>query len=237
MRKIALLIVAVMISLAGFSQKYNIDSSLNSLRAKKDSTLRSLKVQRDSSFHAMMHADSVKADKDFAEKEKWEKIKASAVFPALKGGDNSGVIPVKDPTEIPDPNMDYKLLFELVMNNPDSVAKEINFGLAEVSRVINLHVASGIPIKRIIPVIVVHAAALNAITTNEYYKEHFKIDNPNIKLINDLKNIGAKFIACGQAMAFFDVKKEALLPDVKISLTAQTVLSGYQLRGFVKYVY
>lgn len=61
------------------------------------------------------------------------------------------------------------------------------------------------------------------------------MDNPNIKLINDLTNIGAKFISCGQAMAFFDIKKEDLLPMVKVSLTAQTVLSFYQLKGYIKY--
>ena len=235
MRKISLLITGCLVSLAGFSQTYNVDSSLNSLKVKKDSTLHALKSQRDSAYHAMIHADTVKINKEFAETEKWEKLKGVAIYPVLNGGENSGVIPVKDPTEIPDPKMEYKLLFELTSNNPDSVAKEINYGLAEVARVINLHVASGVPLKKITPVIVVHAAALNAITTNEYYKEHFKVDNPNIKLINDLKHIGAKFIACGQAMAFFDVQKEALLPDVKISLTAQTVLSNYRLKGFVKY--
>jgi len=235
MKKIVLLLLVSALCSFGYAQTYNIDSSLNSLKFKKDSTLKALKVQRDSSFRAMMHADSVKADKEFTEKEKWEKLKAVAIYPALKGGENSGVIPVKDPTEIPDPKMEYKLLFELVNNNPDSVAKEINFGLDEVARVINLHVASGIPIKNIKPVIVVHAAALNAITTNAFYKEHFKVDNPNIKLINDMKAIGATFIACGQAMEFFDVNKQALLPDVKVSLTAQTVLSNYRLKGYVKY--
>ncbi len=235
MKKIVLLMISSIIFMAGFSQKYNIDSSLNSLKVKKDSTLLALRKERDSSYHAAMHADSVKADKDYKEKEKWEKIKAIAIFPVLNAGENSGVIPVKDPTEIPDSNQQYKLLFEVTFNNPDSVAKEINFSLAEVARVINLHVASGIPLKKITPVIVVHAAALNALTTNEYYKEHFKVDNPNIKIINDLKNIGAKFIACGQAMAFFDIKKEVLLPDIKISITAQTVLSNYLLKGYVKY--
>ena len=235
MRKVFLLVLTAMISLAGFSQHYNIDSSLSSLKTKKDSTLHAMKVQRDSIYRTTMHTDSVKADKDFTEKEKWENIKASAIYPVLRAGDNSGVIPVKDPTEIPDPKMEYKLLFEITANNPDSVAKEINYGLTEVARVINLHVASGIPLKNISPVIVVHAAALNALTTNEYYKEHFKVDNPNIKVINDLKNIGAKFIACGQAMAFFDIKREVLLPDIKISLTAQTALSYYRLKGYVQY--
>ena len=81
----------------------------------------------------------------------------------------------------------------------------------------------------------VHAGALNAFTTDAYYKEKYKINNPNQKLINELAAIGTRFIACGQAMAFLDIRKESLLPIMKVSLTAQTVLSQYQLQGFVKY--
>ena len=235
MRKLLLLIIVCILSLAGYSQKYNADSSLRVLKMQKDSTLNALKVARDSSFKATAHSDSVRIDKEYTEKEKWEKVKAIAVYPGLNGGEQSGVIPVSDLTEIPDPKMEYKLLFEVTRNNPDSVAKEINYSLTEISRIINLHVASGIPLKNIKPVIVVHAGALKAITTNKYYQEHYKLDNPNLKLVADLEKLGARFIACGQAMTFFDVKKEELLPTVKISLTAQTVLSNYQLKGYVMY--
>jgi intracellular sulfur oxidation DsrE/DsrF family protein len=194
----------------------------------------SLQKAKDSTLRAVMHEDSVKIEKEFTEKEKMEKLFSRIEYPFLKAGKFSGVIPVKDATEIPDPAIDYKLLFELTVNNPDSIAKEINIGLAEIVRVINLHFASGIPINRIIPVIVVHGMALDAISNNEAYQKKHKLDNPNIKTIEDLrKKTGAKFIACGQAMAFFEVKKEDLLPEIKISLTAQTVLSHYQLKGFV----
>lgn len=229
------LLIAGLPGMAGFSQTYNIDSSLASLKMKKDSTLSALKMQRDSTYHALVKNDSVKIGKEFADKEKWEKLKTITTYPVLNAGDGSGVITVKDPTEIPDPNIDYKLLFELVMNNPDSLAKDINSGLAEMVRKINLHVASGIPLKKIIPVLVIHAGALFAFTTNAFYKVKYKTDNPNLKLINDLKNIGTKFIGCGQAMAFIGLKKEELLPDVKVSITAQTVLSHYQLKGYVLY--
>ncbi|CAN5789147.1 hypothetical protein BH10BAC3_BH10BAC3_31440 [soil metagenome] len=224
MRELSATVFASFLCVASFAQTVNGDSAVILVQMQKDSTLR-----------ATMHADSAKIDKEFADKLKEAHLKGIAVYPALKGGDMSGVIPVKDPTEIPDPNMDYKLLFELTSNNPDPAAKEINYGLTEVSRIINLHVASGIPLKRIIPVIVVHAGALNAFATNVFYKEKYKTDNPNQKLINDLSAIGTRFIACGQAMVFFDVKKEVLLPIMKVSLTAQTVISSYQLKGYVKY--
>jgi intracellular sulfur oxidation DsrE/DsrF family protein len=193
----------------------------------------SLSHARDSTLRAMFRNDSIKVSKEFSEKAKWDKLASISVFPLLKGGKYSGALPVNDPTEIPDPNMDYKILFELTANNPDSTIKEINGGLDEIARVINLHVASGIPAKRIFPVIVVHASALNAIKNNEAFKKKYKIDNPNIKLINDLEKIGARFIACGQAMEFFEVKREELLPEIKISLTAQTVITMYQLKGYV----
>jgi len=61
------------------------------------------------------------------------------------------------------------------------------------------------------------------------------MDNPNLKPIGDLDKLGTRFIACGQAMAFLNIKKEDLLPLVKVSLTAQTALSNYQLKGYVKY--
>lgn len=196
----------------------------------------SLRKAKDSILRAVIHEDSVKIEKQFAEAEKMEKMLAIVEYPLMKAGKFSGVVPVKDPAEIPDPNIDYKLLFELTTNNPDSTAKDINSGLMEIARVINLHVASGIPVKKIIPVVVVHAGALYAICNNEAYQKKYKLDNPNLKVIEELeKKAGVKFIACGQAMAFFEVKKEDLLPEVKVSVTAQTVLSHYQLKGYVLY--
>lgn len=221
MKKISLVIFMFLLSHVVFSQE--------------QPTMSLMKAQKDSSLRAAIHADSVKIEKQFAEQERWVKIKSSSIFPAINAGEYSGVAPVKDPTEVPDPTIDYKLLFELTVNNPDSVAKEINYGLVEVARVINLHVASGIPLNKILPVIVVHGGALSAFCSNKYYKEHYKLDNPNQKLVTDLKNIGASFIACGQAMTFHKINKEDLLADMKVSLTAQTVLSSYQLKGYVWY--
>lgn len=199
-------------------------------------TLDSLKRVKDSTLRALYSRDSAKVEGQFAEQEMMEKILSKAEYPLIKNSKMSGIIPVVNPDEIPDPNQDYKLLFELTYNNPDSLSKEINGGLAEIGRVINLHVASGIPVKRIIPVIVVHGAALDAISNNKAYQKKYHCDNPSISILSDLeKLVNAKLIACGQAMAFFGVTKDDLLPEVKVSLTAQTVLSNYRLKGFVLY--
>jgi|GEM_PF-446140 len=224
MRKLLLLLIAATTFFAASSQPPApmTDAERN---YKKDSTLR-----------ATIHADSVKIEKQFANMEKWDKLFARAEYPLIKEGKESklgGIIPVKGVTEIPDPNIEYKLLFELTDANPDSIKSEIDGGLGEVARVINLHIASGVPQNKITPVIVIHGSALFAVSTNEYYQKKFKKDNPSIKLINELKSIGTKFIICGQAMTFHEMKIEDFLPDVKLSLTAQTVLTHYQLKGFV----
>src|SRR4051812_41067621 len=76
------------------------------------------KAPKDSLTFARAHHDSVK----------WAHLDSIAVFPYLKGSKWSGIIPVANPTEIPDTNHDYKLLFEVTEKNPDSLAKNINSG-------------------------------------------------------------------------------------------------------------
>jgi len=185
------------------------------------------KLKKDSIAHAKMISDSIR----------WEKLFAIAQYPLIKtGGKYSGVVPVNNVEEMPDPKQQYKLLFEVVIANKDSMAKELNEGLTEVARVLNLHVFSGVPAKNIKTVVVVHGSALTAIMNNEAYRKKYQVDNPNLRLLKELEEkAGIKLIACGQAMAAFDIKNEELLPEVKVSVTAQTVLSNYQLKGYVLY--
>lgn len=223
MKKITLLVLVCVVALNVFSQKHNTDSIVKVLKHQQDSTLR-----------AQIHADSSKVNKEYATKIRLAKLNDMRVYPVINAGENSGAIEVKDPTEIPDTTQEYKLLFEISFSNPDSTIQNYNDGLVEVARVINLHVASGVPLKKIHPVIVMHGAGIRNVTTNAYFKTRYKIDNPNIKLIDQLSNIGARFIICGQTVAYGGLKKEDFLPQVKISLTAQTVLTNYQLKGYVK---
>ncbi|CAN5378239.1 hypothetical protein BH11BAC1_BH11BAC1_18150 [soil metagenome] len=181
-------------------------------------------------------ADSISRGKEIADSLKMERLSALEQFPFIKGGKWSGVIPVDIQSEIPDPKQDYKLLFEFNSKNPDSIATEINSGIDEVIRILNLHVASGIPPARLFPVILVRGPGMEALMNNAAYRKKHGVDNPNLKVIEELvKKARARFIVCGQSMAFSEVKKEELLPEVKISLTAKTVLSNYQLQGYVLY--
>ena len=179
--------------------------------------------------------DSVKHAKALADSLKWEKLFAVAQYPYVKGSKWSGVIPVADPTWTPELTQDYKLLFEVSEQNPDSTSKDISLSLDEIARILNLHYASGIPSKKIIPVVILHGPGLDAVLTNERYKKQHSVDNPNIKLVHDLMEVGTKFIVCGQALAYKGLTRDDVLPEMKVTLTAQTVLSSYQLQGYVLY--
>ena len=189
----------------------------------------------DSLALAKAEKERVVHEKKMADSLRMARLLAISEYPYVKGTKWSGVIPVADPTEIPNPNQDYKLLFDFSSRNPDSLSKEINTCLDEVARVLNLHVASGIPGKRILPVVIIRGGGMETVASNDRYRKVHSIDNPNVKLVRDLQDVGTRFIVCGQSMAFRDLRKEDLLPGVRISLTAQTVFSNYLLQGYVRY--
>ena len=165
--------------------------------------------------------------------------KYEMMFPAIKGYNWAGVAPIQNVTELADPKMKYKLLMELTgfaAKGQEKTAKnEINGGIGEVARKVNLHVAAGVPQKNIDLVIIVHAGASFAFLNNEKYKRKYGIDNPNINIIKDLQNFGAKIIICGQAMTFLGLETQDLVPGIKEALSAQTVLSTYELKGYKFY--
>jgi len=179
--------------------------------------------------------------KDSAEKArmdslKFERLFSTALYPLIKNSKWSGVIPVANIEENPDPSMKYKLVMEVTGWNKDSAShKEINWALAEVGRVINLHIAAGIPKENLNSVLVIHGAALNAVLNDEAYRKKFKTDNPNLALLKQFDSLGIKLIVCGQAMAFFGFKKEELIPEVRTAISAKVALSTYQLKGYVLY--
>lgn len=160
-------------------------------------------------------------------------------YPAIKGYAWAGVVPVEKIDERPDPTMKYKLLVELssfsAKGQMEAAKSQVNIGLGEVARLINLHEAAGVPRKKIDLVMVIHARAVDAFLKNDVYKKKYKVDNPNLELIKSLQDFGVKTIVCGQAMTFLNREMDELVPGVKQALSAKTTLSTYQLKGYVLY--
>lgn len=160
--------------------------------------------------------------------------KYRSTMPAIKSVGWAGVVPVERVDEIPDPNLHYNMLFEITWFDT-ATKKEIQGGLGNVARELNLHEANGIPRKNIAVVVVVHADALYSLLSNEKYKKRYGVDNPNIPLIKELQSYGVKMIVCGQAMTYWRLEMQDLVPGLKQALTAQTVLSSYRLKNYVRF--
>lgn len=158
-------------------------------------------------------------------------------LPVVKLYKWANVMAVPDRTFKPDPALKYNIVIDLTAgpkNEKDSANfKEMNWGFGEVGRRLNLHVADGVPRKNIDIVVAVHGLALFSMLNNAAYKKKYGVDNPSLALIDELKKAGIKFIVCGQAMNFMNVTPKDLIPESTIGLTAQTVLTSYQAKGYI----
>ncbi len=167
---------------------------------------------------------------------RWEKIKSTGTFPLIKNSEWSAVYPVNLVNEKPDPSMKYKLLFNMTIWSKDSFSlKHINDGLAEIGRIINLHIGAGVPKENLELAIVIHGSAMNVYLKNEVYQKKFKTDNPNLDILRQFINLHTNIMACGQAELFFNIPPEDMIPEVKTAFSANIVLSTYQLKGYVLY--
>jgi len=163
----------------------------------------------------------------------WADLKNKAIYPVIKNSEFSGVFPVMNVTEKADSTMKYKLLFNMTLWPKDSIGRrKLNEGLAEIGRIINLHVASGVPRENLELAIVIHGGALNTYLTNDAFRKKFKTDNPNLDILRQFSDLHARLIACGQAELFFNIPAENMITEVKTAFSARVALSTYQLKGY-----
>ncbi|HEY2349070.1 MAG TPA: hypothetical protein VGH64_08650 [Puia sp.] len=166
----------------------------------------------------------------------WTNLEKTATYPVIKNSKWSGVFAARNVTEKPDATMKYKLLFNMTIWSKDSTGRrKLNEGLAEIGRIINLHVASGVPRENLELAIVIHGGAMNTYLKNEAFHKKFQTDNPNLDILKQFTDLHASLMACGQAEIFFRIPAEDMIPEVKTAFSAQVVLSTYQLKGYVLY--
>jgi intracellular sulfur oxidation DsrE/DsrF family protein len=79
---------------------------------------------------------------------------------------------------------------------------------------------------------VIHGPAAQFVINDEEYKKKYNTSNPNIPLFKELTDAGVKIFVCGQSLNKRNIAKEAVAPEVKISLSAITTLTTYQLKGY-----
>ena len=123
----------------------------------------------------------------------------------------------------------YQAVFDAV-DNPDE--KSLNTGLVSVARYLNMHARSGVAVENMNVAVVAHGPALKALFSDEAYRTHYGIDNPNSELLQKLDDAGVSFYVCGQSMAFGGFDKKELIAPANVALSAMTMLTVLQSEGY-----
>jgi intracellular sulfur oxidation DsrE/DsrF family protein len=150
-------------------------------------------------------------------------------YPVIKGYGAAWNLP--DAEAQPQKTRTYKVLFSL--SRPAEKPDEVLPGLDHMARMFNVFATRGVPPKNLKVVGVFHGpAASYAAMSNEVYKAKFGVDNPNAKVIQELRAAGVKLLLCGQALHGLNLNEKDMLPDVRLATSALIVLATYQSDGY-----
>jgi intracellular sulfur oxidation DsrE/DsrF family protein len=149
-------------------------------------------------------------------------------YPVIKG--YGPVHPLPKAAVQPDKSVKYKALFDVTQGSKG--VDKANPGLGHVARFINVMASAGLLPEDMELVAVVHGGATPALLKNEVFKSRFKKDNPNLRLIKELKEAKVKLYVCGQALADDGFKEEWVNEEIQVVLSALVVVPTFQLKGY-----
>ncbi len=152
--------------------------------------------------------------------------KAGLVYPLISG--HGGVVPL--PRAAEQPRKGAKALFDVTA---DAKPGEVNKGLEQVARLLNLYGAAGLTAREVKIAAVCHGAADKAVLSDAAYSARFKVAaNPNLSLIRDLKKAGVEVFVCGQSLHDLGFKNEEVADAVSVADSAMLVLANKQADGY-----
>ena len=141
-----------------------------------------------------------------------------------------GTIYSIDNAQLPAKDKDYKIVIDLKASNADY--SKVNRGLINVARALNLHGAGGVPAERLHMAVAIHSTSTPIVLNDVGYQKKYGVDNPNLKLIDQLKEAGVDIYICGQSLVARKYAFEDVNPDVKIALSMLTVVSEHTMNGY-----
>lgn len=150
------------------------------------------------------------------------------VNPVIK--DFGEVHPRPDAAGQPDPAADYKVIVDVVHGSKDHSA--VLGSLQRLARIVNVLAYAKVPANHVHIVAVIEGEASLATASNATYRKFFKVDNPNLKVLHELKQAGVELLVCGQALAEIGLVDADVGPDITVSLSALTDFVVYGHHGY-----
>ena len=124
----------------------------------------------------------------------------------------------------------YRAVFDVAAYRGENTS--LNSELVSVARYLNMHARAGVPVENMTLAVVLHGAALkNALSHGAYTTRH-GAENPNLDLVMKLHEAGVAFYACGQSMGFNGIPKSDLADEIKVALSAMTMMTTLQSEGY-----
>src|SRR6266849_1723089 len=152
--------------------------------------------------------------------------KTGLVYPIVPG--HFGVVPL--PRAAEQPRKDAKAVFDITA---DAKPGEVNKGLEQVARLLNLYGAAGLKAGDVKIAAICHGDADKDVLSDEAYAARFKVAaNPNLPLIRDLKKAGVEVFVCGQSLHDLGFKAEEVAKEVPVADSAMLVLLNKQTDGY-----
>ena len=141
-----------------------------------------------------------------------------------------GIYAIPEAQKYPDTTLSYQVVVDVTqgVEKPD----QLNPSLNNIARMLNLHGISGIKKEQLEVVAVIHASATPVVLADEAYQQAFGCNNPNNELIRALSEAGVSLFVCGQSLLARNYYDYPLHPDITISISALTVLTEYQRKGY-----
>lgn len=130
----------------------------------------------------------------------------------------------------PDPKATYKLVF--AVTKAPNTPQDVNPSLDHVARAINLYVAAGVPLSHLKIVAIVFGAATPLVLDNANYRDKYLSDNPNTKLIAELRKAGVDIAVCSQSMAEHHFPYAWKASNVTLALSGLTTVLDLQSQGY-----
>jgi intracellular sulfur oxidation DsrE/DsrF family protein len=148
------------------------------------------------------------------------------IYPLVPG--HGGVVPL--PRAAEQPRKGAKAVFDITA---DAEPGEVNKGLAQVARLLNLYGAAGLKAGDVKIAAICHGDADKAVLSDAAYLARFKLTaNPNLPLIRDLKKAGVEVFVCGQSLHELGFKAEEVAEEVPVADAAMLVLVNKQADGY-----
>ena len=141
-----------------------------------------------------------------------------------------GVFDVPDATLCPPTDVDLKLRFDV---NVGPEPGELNQNFDTVARYLNQHARAGVPRERLKAALVIHGTAGKDTLGHDEYRKRFGKDNPNLKMLDELKAAGVRIYLCGQTAMGRNLPRAVVTPAVEIAYSAMVAHMALDREGYV----